>query len=139
MRICALVTGVQTCALPIGAFVNSKPACARLKTMYKLVLIRHGESQWNLENRFTGWTDVDLTDTGREQARKAGELLKQEGYEFDLVLTSVLKRAIRPLWIALDPLDAVYTPVGIRCRLNDRYYGNLRGVNRSKAHTYELP
>src|SRR3546814_17196371 len=81
--------------------------------MHKLVLMRHGESQWNLENRFTGWTDVDLTDTGREQARQAGELLKKEGYEFDLAYTSVLKRAIRTLWIALAALDAMSTPVGI--------------------------
>ena len=78
--------------------------------MHKLVLMRHGESQWNLDNRFTGWYDVDLTDTGREQARKAGELLKQEGYRFDIAYTSVLKRAIRTLWIALDAMDAMYTP-----------------------------
>ena len=76
--------------------------------MHKLVLMRHGESQWNLENRFTGWTDVDLTDTGREQARKAGELLKKEGYTFDLAYSSLLKRAIRTLWIALDAMDAMY-------------------------------
>lgn len=101
--------------------------------MYKLVLMRHGESQWNLENRFTGWTDVDLTDTGREQARKAGELLKKEGYEFDLAYTSVLKRAIRTLWIALDALDAMYTPVGINWRLNERHYGNLQGLNKAET------
>ena len=101
--------------------------------MYKLVLMRHGESQWNLENRFTGWTDVDLTDTGREQARKAGELLKKEGYEFDLAYTSVLKRAIRTLWIALDALDAMYTPVGINWRLNERHYGNLQGLNEAET------
>src|SRR3546814_4180787 len=77
--------------------------------MHKLVLMRHGESQWNLENRFTGWTDVDLTDTGREQARQAGELLKQQGFEFDLAYSSVLKRGIRTLWIALDAMDAMYT------------------------------
>ncbi|CAM4117654.1 2,3-diphosphoglycerate-dependent phosphoglycerate mutase [Bordetella tumulicola] len=101
--------------------------------MYKLVLMRHGESQWNLENRFTGWTDVDLTDTGREQARKAGELLKKEGFEFDLAYTSVLKRAIRTLWIALDAMDAMYTPVGINWRLNERHYGNLQGLNKAET------
>ncbi|MGE8601318.1 2,3-diphosphoglycerate-dependent phosphoglycerate mutase [Bordetella trematum] len=101
--------------------------------MYKLVLMRHGESQWNLENRFTGWTDVDLTDTGREQARKAGELLKQEGYVFDLAYTSVLKRAIRTLWIALDAMDAMYTPVGVNWRLNERHYGQLQGLNKAET------
>jgi 2,3-bisphosphoglycerate-dependent phosphoglycerate mutase len=101
--------------------------------MHKLVLMRHGESQWNLENRFTGWTDVDLTDTGREQARKAGELLKKEGYAFDLAYTSVLKRAIRTLWIALDAMDAMYTPVGINWRLNERHYGALQGLNKAET------
>lgn len=117
----------------MSAFVNSTPAFRRPKTMYKLVLMRHGESQWNLENRFTGWTDVDLTDTGREQARKAGELLKKEGFEFDLAYTSVLKRAIRTLWIALDAMDAMYTPVGINWRLNERHYGNLQGLNKAET------
>ncbi|CPM47898.1 phosphoglyceromutase [Bordetella pertussis] len=101
--------------------------------MCKLVLMRHGESQWNLENRFTGWTDVDLTETGREQARKAGELLKREGYAFDLAYTSVLKRAIRTLWIALDAMDAMYTPVGINWRLNERHYGQLQGLNKAET------
>ncbi|MDQ8034013.1 MAG: 2,3-diphosphoglycerate-dependent phosphoglycerate mutase [Bordetella sp.] len=101
--------------------------------MHKLVLMRHGESQWNLENRFTGWTDVDLTETGREQARKAGELLKQEGYVFDLAYTSVLKRAIRTLWIALDAMDAMYTPVGVNWRLNERHYGQLQGLNKAET------
>jgi 2,3-bisphosphoglycerate-dependent phosphoglycerate mutase len=95
--------------------------------------MRHGESQWNLENRFTGWTDVDLTDTGREQARKAGELLKKEGFAFDLAYTSVLKRAIRTLWIALDAMDAMYTPVGVNWRLNERHYGALQGLNKSET------
>lgn len=101
--------------------------------MHKLVLMRHGESQWNLENRFTGWTDVDLTETGREQARKAGELLKKEGYTFDLAYSSVLKRAIRTLWIALDALDAMYTPVGVNWRLNERHYGALQGLNKAET------
>ncbi|WP_313623530.1 2,3-diphosphoglycerate-dependent phosphoglycerate mutase [Achromobacter sp.] len=101
--------------------------------MHKLVLMRHGESQWNLENRFTGWTDVDLTETGREQARKAGELLKKEGFTFDLAYSSVLKRAIRTLWIALDAMDAMYTPVGVNWRLNERHYGALQGLNKSET------
>ena len=101
--------------------------------MHKLVLMRHGESQWNLENRFTGWTDVDLTDTGREQARKAGELLKKEGYTFDLAYSSVLKRAIRTLRIALDAMDAMYTPVGVNWRLNERHYGALQGLNKAET------
>ncbi|MGN6579318.1 MAG: 2,3-diphosphoglycerate-dependent phosphoglycerate mutase [Bordetella sp.] len=101
--------------------------------MHKLVLMRHGESQWNLENRFTGWTDVDLTDLGREQARQAGLLLKKEGYAFDLAFTSVLKRAIRTLWIALDAMDAMYTPVGNTWRLNERHYGALQGLNKAET------
>jgi len=101
--------------------------------MYKLVLMRHGESQWNLENRFTGWTDVDLTETGREQARKAGALLAEKGYEFDLAYCSVLKRAIRTLWIALEAMDAMYTPVGLSWRLNERHYGALQGLNKAET------
>lgn len=101
--------------------------------MYKLVLMRHGESQWNLENRFTGWTDVDLTDLGREQARQAGLLLKKEGYSFDVAFTSVLKRAIRTLWIALDAMDAMYTPIGNTWRLNERHYGALQGLNKAET------
>jgi 2,3-bisphosphoglycerate-dependent phosphoglycerate mutase len=95
--------------------------------------MRHGESQWNLENRFTGWTDVDLTDTGREQARQAGELLKQNGFEFDLAYSSVLKRAIRTLWIALDEMDAMHTPIGLSWRLNERHYGALQGLNKAET------
>jgi len=101
--------------------------------MHKLVLMRHGESQWNLENRFTGWTDADLTDTGREQARLAGELLKREGFEFDLAFSSVLKRAIRTLWIALDAMDAMHTPIGLSWRLNERHYGALQGLNKAET------
>jgi len=95
--------------------------------------MRHGESQWNLENRFTGWADVDLTDTGRQQAYKAGELLKREGYVFDLAYASVLKRAIRTLWIALDAMDALYTPTGLSWRLNERHYGQLQGLNKAET------
>lgn len=101
--------------------------------MYKLVLVRHGQSSWNLENRFTGWTDVDLTDLGREEARKAGELLKQEGFKFDIAFTSVLKRAIRTLWIALDELDQMWLPVEKSWRLNERHYGALQGLNKSET------
>ena len=99
--------------------------------MYKLVLIRHGESTWNLENRFTGWTDVDLTPTGVEQARNAGRLLKAEGYEFDVAYTSVLKRAIRTLWLTLDEMDRTWLPVLKHWRLNERHYGALQGLNKA--------
>lgn len=101
--------------------------------MHKLVLMRHGESQWNLENRFTGWTDVDLTETGREQARRAGELLREKGFGFDLACTSVLKRAIRTLWIALDAMDMMYIPVHNSWRLNERHYGALQGLNKAET------
>lgn len=101
--------------------------------MYKLVLMRHGESQWNLENRFTGWADVDLTDAGREQARQAGELLKEKGYEFDLAFSSVLKRAIRTLWITMDSMDTMHTPLGYSWRLNERHYGALQGLNKAET------
>ncbi len=101
--------------------------------MIKLVLMRHGESQWNLENRFTGWTDVDLTDKGRAEARAAGELLKREGYGFDIAYTSVLKRAIRTLWITLDALDLMYLPVVHSWRLNERHYGALQGLNKTET------
>ena len=98
--------------------------------MHKLVLIRHGESTWNLENRFTGWTDVDLTATGVEQAKNAGRLLKAEGYEFDLAYTSVLKRATRTLWHTLDEMDRTWVPVQHTWRLNERRYGALQGLNK---------
>lgn len=99
--------------------------------MYKLVLIRHGESTWNLENRFTGWTDVDLTPTGVEQAKLAGRLLKAEGYDFDLAYTSVLKRATRTLWHTLDEMDRTWLPVVHSWRLNERHYGALQGLNKA--------
>jgi len=101
--------------------------------MHKLVLIRHGESTWNLENRFTGWTDVDLTPTGVSQAMSAGKLLKAEGYEFDLAFTSVLKRAIHTLWYALDEMDCTWLPVVKDWRLNERHYGALQGQNKLEA------
>ena len=99
--------------------------------MHKLVLIRHGESTWNLENRFTGWTDVDLTATGVEQAKNAGRLLKAEGYDFDLAYTSVLKRATRTLWHTLDEMDRTWLPVQHSWRLNERHYGGLQGLNKA--------
>ncbi|MES2718530.1 MAG: 2,3-diphosphoglycerate-dependent phosphoglycerate mutase [Pseudomonadota bacterium] len=99
--------------------------------MYKLVLIRHGESTWNLENRFTGWTDVPLTDTGVAQAQQAGRLLKEAGYEFDIAYTSVLKRAIWTLWHSLDQMDRTWLPVVKDWRLNERHYGGLQGLNKA--------
>jgi 2,3-bisphosphoglycerate-dependent phosphoglycerate mutase len=101
--------------------------------MYKLVMIRHGESTWNLDNRFTGWTDVDLTPTGVEQAKGAGRLLRSEGYDFDLCLTSVLKRATRTLWHTLDELDRTWLPVVHSWRLNERHYGALQGLNKAET------
>ncbi|MDM0015988.1 2,3-diphosphoglycerate-dependent phosphoglycerate mutase [Variovorax saccharolyticus] len=101
--------------------------------MHKLVLIRHGESTWNLENRFTGWTDVDLTPTGVEQAKQAGRLLKAEGYDFDVAYTSVLKRATRTLWHTLDELDRTWLPVVHSWRLNERHYGGLQGLNKAET------
>jgi 2,3-bisphosphoglycerate-dependent phosphoglycerate mutase len=101
--------------------------------MHKLVLIRHGESTWNLENRFTGWTDVDLTATGIEQAKQSGRLLKAEGYDFDVAYTSVLKRATRTLWHTLDELDRTWLPVVHSWRLNERHYGALQGLNKAET------
>jgi 2,3-bisphosphoglycerate-dependent phosphoglycerate mutase len=101
--------------------------------MHKIVLLRHGQSAWNLENRFTGWTDVDLTDQGREEARRAGEVLRQEGFEFDLVYTSVLTRAIRTQLIACDVLEQLWVPVIRDWRLNERHYGALQGLNKSET------
>ena len=101
--------------------------------MYKLVLIRHGESTWNLENRFTGWTDVDLTPVGVEQAKGAGRLLRSEGYDFDLAYTSVLKRATRTLWHVLDEMDRTWLPVLHNWRLNERHYGALQGLNKAET------
>ena len=99
--------------------------------MHKVVLLRHGESQWNKENRFTGWTDVDLTEKGRSEASSAGKLMKDEGFAFDLAYTSVLKRAIRTLWMALDEMDLMWIPVIRNWRLNERHYGALQGLNKA--------
>jgi|SRR5882724_1994906 len=101
--------------------------------MYKLVLIRHGESTWNLENRFTGWVDVDLTPTGVKQAKRAGQLLKEGGYDFDMAYTSVLKRAIWTLWHTLDQMDRTWVPVMPHWRLNERHYGALQGLNKAET------
>jgi 2,3-bisphosphoglycerate-dependent phosphoglycerate mutase len=101
--------------------------------MYKVVLLRHGESDWNRENRFTGWTDVDLSDRGREEARAAGQLLAKEGYTFDYSFTSVLKRAIRTHWIVLDEMDLLWIPVQRSWRLNERHYGDLQGLNKAET------
>ncbi len=101
--------------------------------MYKLVLIRHGESAWNLENRFTGWTDVGLTPTGVEQAREAGRLLREAGCEFDVAYTSVLKRAIWTLWHCMDAMDRTWLPVVNDWRLNERHYGGLQGLNKAET------
>jgi len=109
----------------------AKPASASTS---KLVLLRHGESDWNRENRFTGWTDVDLSAKGVEEAReKAGQVLSSGGYRFDIAFTSVLKRAIRTLWIVLDELDQVWLPVEKSWRLNERHYGDLQGLNKAET------
>ncbi len=101
--------------------------------MYKIVLLRHGESIWNKENRFTGWTDVDLSEKGMTEAKKAGELLKEGGFTFDVAYTSVLKRAIRTLWIALDSMDLMWIPIYNSWRLNERHYGALQGLNKAET------
>lgn len=101
--------------------------------MHKIVLLRHGESTWNKENRFTGWTDVDLSEKGLSEARDAGRILKKEGFHFDLAFTSVLKRAIRTLWIALDEMDQMWIPVEKSWRLNERHYGALQGLNKAET------
>ena len=99
--------------------------------MYKVVLLRHGQSTWNKENKFTGWVDVDLSEKGVVEAREAGKILKAEGYSFNIAFTSVLKRAIRSLWIVLDELDLMWIPVIRHWRLNERHYGALQGLNKA--------
>jgi 2,3-bisphosphoglycerate-dependent phosphoglycerate mutase len=100
--------------------------------MHKLVLVRHGQSTWNLENRFTGWTDVGLTDLGREEAHEAGRLLKEGGYEFDVAYTSVLRRAIKTLWIVMEEMGLEWLPVYRAWQLNERHYGALQGLNKAE-------
>ena len=106
---------------------------AAMSKTFTLVVLRHGESQWNLENRFTGWVDVDLTPRGIEEAKAAGALLRAKGYQFDQAFTSVLKRAIRTLWITLDSLDQMWLPVSKEWRLNERHYGALSGLNKAET------
>ena len=101
--------------------------------MYKLVLLRHGESVWNKENKFTGWTDVDLSEKGIREAHESAELLQNEGFTFDIVFTSVLKRAIRTLWIVMDDMDMMWLPVERSWRLNERHYGALQGLNKKET------
>ena len=100
--------------------------------MFKVVLLRHGESIWNKENKFTGWTDVDLSDRGIKEAKKAGQILKKEGYVFDIAYTSVLKRGIRTLWIVLDEMDLMWIPIYNSWRLNERHYGALQGLHKDE-------
>jgi 2,3-bisphosphoglycerate-dependent phosphoglycerate mutase len=105
----------------------------RQSAMKKLVLLRHGQSEWNLSNRFTGWTDVGLTEQGVAEAREAGRILKAEGYEFDIALTSVLKRAIQTLWLTLEEMELMWIPVERSWRLNERHYGALQGLNKAET------
>lgn len=100
--------------------------------MYTLVLIRHGQSQWNKENRFTGWTDIDLSEQGMAEANNAGKLLKENNYDFDIAYTSVLRRAIKTLWIALEEIDRMWLPIKNRWQLNERHYGALQGLNKQE-------
>lgn len=101
--------------------------------MYKVVLLRHGESEWNLSNRFTGWTDVDLTEKGVKEAEDAGKVLKEKGFTFDIVFTSVLKRALKTMWIALEKMDLLWIPTVKNWRLNERHYGALQGLNKAET------
>jgi len=103
--------------------------------MHRIVLLRHGESVWNMENRFTGWTDVDLTQRGVDEAKRAGEAMKQAGFVFDSAYTSVLKRAIKTLWLALESMDLMWIPVHQSWRLNERHYGALQGLNKAETAT----
>ncbi len=108
-----------------------RDGCWTLQIMYKLILLRHGQSEWNLQNRFTGWADVDLSEQGIQEAENAGKLLQEGGYEFDLVYTSLLKRAIRTMWDVLDELDQMWVPVVRHWRLNERHYGALQGLKKA--------
>ena len=101
--------------------------------MQKLILLRHGQSDWNRENRFTGWTDVDLSPAGIEEARRSGQVLLEQGFQFDVAFTSVLKRAIRTLWIVLDGMDLMWIPVHRSWRFNERHYGALQGLNKAET------
>lgn len=120
--------------IPVHQLLLQTLLASSLKVnMKKLVLLRHGESTWNKENRFTGWTDVDLTPKGLEEARSAGRLLRENGFIFDIAYTSVLKRAIRTLWITLDQMDLMWVPINLTWRLNERHYGALQGLNKTET------
>ena len=116
-----------------GLTAAARRAAAERRRMSSLVLLRHGESDWNRENRFTGWTDVDLSEAGLAEAHEAGRLLREAGFEFDVAFTSVLRRAIRTLWIGLDELDRMWLPVVHSWRLNERHYGALQGLNKAET------
>lgn len=105
--------------------------CLTWQLMFKLILLRHGQSEWNLQNRFTGWADFDLSEQGIQEARNAGKLLQEGGYEFDLVYTSLLKRSIRTMWDVLDELEQMWVPVVRHWRLNERHYGALQGLDKA--------
>jgi 2,3-bisphosphoglycerate-dependent phosphoglycerate mutase len=120
-------------AAPPARVSARRASTANSTTMHKLVLLRHGESVWNQQNRFTGWTDVDLSERGLAEAKAAGDLLRREGYDFDVAFTSVLKRAIRTLWIVLDQMDRMWLPVHHSWRLNERHYGALQGLNKAET------
>jgi 2,3-bisphosphoglycerate-dependent phosphoglycerate mutase len=130
---CVALLGAGCFPIDGGQQIAIRAAAERKNFMHKLVLLRHGESTWNKENRFTGWTDVDLTDKGREEAKTAGQVLKEQGFSFDLAYCSVLKRALRTLWIVLDELDELWIPVEKSWRLNERHYGGLQGLNKSET------
>lgn len=118
---------------PVARHAQNEPQTEFFQHMYKIVLLRHGESTWNKDNRFTGWTDVNLTEKGVEEARRAGQLLKEQGFAFDLAFTSVLKRANKTLNIVLEELDALWLPVEHSWRLNERHYGALQGLNKAET------
>jgi 2,3-bisphosphoglycerate-dependent phosphoglycerate mutase len=110
-----------------------KRSLLNMEAKYKLMLVRHGQSAWNLENRFTGWTDVDLTEQGMSEAREGGRLIKEAGFEFDIAYTSVLKRAIKTLWLVLEEMSLEWLPVVRAWQLNERHYGNLQGLNKAET------
>ena len=131
---CSKAANYRICAAsPLNSLDPFTGVLRRLTTMYQLVLIRHGESTWNLENRFTGWTDVELTATGVVQAQQAGRMLKAGGFDFDVAHTSMLKRAVWTLWHALDQMDRTWLPVQHSWRLNERHYGALQGLNKAET------
>ena len=119
--------------MPVNLASDSQRSKNMAQQKAQLVLVRHGQSTWNLENRFTGWTDVDLTKNGEKEALAAGQLLKKEGFEFDTVYTSVLKRAIRTAWLIMSEMDQMWLPVKRSWKLNERHYGNLQGLNKSET------